>query len=301
MWTSLYRAHSLDAECRQWVSRRRNLVAFYSEPLVSEKILQHVPQLRVQLHLTRDMRMLIHSLNPLDVHMEPATTVQNIRDELARLTPSAVLFSGHAVDSTFIVENERGRPERLKGDELAHILKNAYDENDETPLTFVGLLCCEGEEIAQAIAKDLPNCSIVFWRTIVENEAAQVFTKGLAEYMAKQFATNEPLNAQACFEHACQTFANEGYRFGQPDPTLGADKRNHGIPALMEAGGVIEANGQILSATDVEGDRIEATDTHDTVSHVVRDVIDVADRLHSMSIGQRVASRHHLKSFVSDE
>lgn len=246
MWTALSRARTLDAQCRQWMAGRRKLVAFYSNPHMPAKMARHHPELADQfrpLPLTRDMRNLVHKLNPIDFHLEPATTKKNIQDELARLKPNVVLFSGHTSSSALLIEKESGAPYVLKGDELVKMIQAAYGKNTND-LVCLGLLCCNGSTLADTIGRSFPGCHIVFWQSLVEDGAARVFTQSLVEHLATQFASEAPLDVRSSFDRACTAFADAGYRFGSVDLTIDDyEQRAHGTPALRHMGRTVVGAG----------------------------------------------------------
>jgi Zn-finger protein len=243
------------------------MVAFYSNPRLPARVAGG-KQLNA---LTREMRFVIHSMNPFDYHIEPATTEDNIKDALRRLRPSIVVFSAHSAGNHLIIENDDGSHRRITADTFATMLSDSYHGSKRTLLCVV-ILACDTSRLGQMIFDAFDGeCVVICWKSVlVHDTAAAKFAMGFLQNVTDQLndGTTEStieLDVHAAFDAACRAYKDAGYSFGDPKEWVdgGYEPRDipvYGTPALIEHGTMVlprnvrtlhPASGEELLASQV--------------------------------------------------
>ena len=231
-WPALRRAIRLSKMrkmCRQFFNERRKLIVFYSNPRVPSIMRKEgVKELNA---IGREMRFVIHNLNPLDYRIEPAATPQDATDSIARFGPSVITFSGHVVISpvkgySVIMENMENGISLVPSVMFSDVIADGYESSGTSPQCIV-LLMCFGTYFVDALQGKFPNCSIVFWDSEVEDNAASTFALGFFEELAKQMQASEP-DYIKMFDKACKAFFEAGFVSGHPEKLTKEEKKSHG-------------------------------------------------------------------------
>ena len=244
-WPSESKA-SLLKQCRAMVERgHKALVAFYSNPPMPGQS-SHLQS------LTREMRFVIHSLNPYDYHIEPATTPTNIHDALHRHRPSVVILSAHSSQGVIALENDQGKVQKVNVEQLTTMLAGAYAGTGVTPACVV-FLACDTMPFGRGIVKTFGDkCAAVCWDSEeVEDDAASYFAMGFIRDMTEQIGAPgfSTFDARKAFNAACSDFENKGFEYGDPGKWLALrqvpPRSVRGTPVFMHGDKLVKPKGVV--------------------------------------------------------
>jgi hypothetical protein len=203
---------SCSEECRDLiVSQPKKLLAFYSNPIIINTCLQPLNS------LTREMHEVTSLLNPYDYSIIPATTSGILDDSLKNHDPKIILWSGHILKDSVIIEKENGTIYFLDPKEFFNKLKKL--EN----LKLVVFLTCNSHAIIPPRTDPIhKKCSFISWKTKVEDNAAYSFLSGIISEINNQFINMDSnINITDIFENGRKLFETANFSFGDPDLYLG--------------------------------------------------------------------------------
>lgn len=198
----------------------RAVVAFYSNPRVPPQLVQHLGLFPLT-KLTREMRHILRTLSPFDATIEPCASLKDVRTRVTQMRPRVVLFSGHSVHGTLLLENpSTGLATAPTPSELC--LAFAHPA-----LRIVVLLGCSTTEVLSKVLRE--GQTGIGFSTIVDDSAAMTFATGLVRELARQVRTKR-FDATKLYEAGRRTWVKRG--FVEADPRSGV---GHGVPALVVA------------------------------------------------------------------
>ena len=189
-------------ECKQILHKaKRPIVALFANPNLKKYGLY-------SLGVGNDMQNFIREISPFDFHMEPATTVKQMRIALQKNCPKIICFFGHGYKSGIALEVEKNAPsslpqerpispfpdhkvfEVMQADQFADIILECPNVINE--LKCIALFTCNTSEFANILRTKFPKTYIIFWQTIVTDEASQLFAQGFTAQIAKQISDGFP-------------------------------------------------------------------------------------------------------------
>ena len=205
------------ARCRKILNRATPTVAaFYANPRLPPQLgLGPLPS------LTREMRHLMQTISPFDVAVEPCTSLDILHERVRQYRPRVVLYSGHAVRHSLLLENERGNG-------VAGTHEQVHAAVDHSAIQILIFLGCHTCDVLRRVLH--PWQVGIGFVTQVEDDAARAFAHGLVLELAKQVRTRR-FEVLKLFSAGEASMKDAGYLQGDPK----SDPQTHGIPLVVVA------------------------------------------------------------------
>ena len=211
-----WRSREQDVEkCRRLLRKRslRTVFAFYANPQLPPQL-----NLKTLTGLTREMKWMLKTISPFDVHIEPCSNSTDLKNRILQMRPRVVIGSCHSYRGLLILEDAKSSrgivPENR---ELLDAFRN---------VEILILIGCDSEKVLQQVMS--PHQQGIGFSSIVEDRAATLFAQGLISELARQIKAKH-INAHRLFSCAVKTFTNGGFNIGDP----AQDSRLHGIPVFV--------------------------------------------------------------------
>ena len=214
------------ANCKQLLkSAKRPIVALFANPNLRKFGM-------LPIGTGNDMRNFIQDISPFDFHMEPATTFEQMEAALAQNCPQVICFFGHGFRNGIALEVAETRSTLLPSERPISPFQDHQNVNviyaeqftksilancsaTEPPLKCIALFACETGGFAKKLKDKFPNVYIIYWETIVMDEASQLFARGFTASIATQIQDGFSSIPKA-FDAGCSTLINSLCSF-EPD------------------------------------------------------------------------------------
>ena len=225
-------------ECERLLANYRKIVCFYANPKLPREF-----QLLSLNALTREMRYIIHSFSPINFHIEPATTQENIKESLQLYKPDIIAFSAHTWSGNIMLETGNGQLDPITSEQFTNIIKESTKQH--VPSCIL-LLACDTKLFAEKLSKEFPQTCILFWSSVkVEDRAAQLFTQLFFENLNTKIQEDITIQDYIKFwENSLESF-KEKFHIQDPEDYIKngvtPPPEVRGVPAYIIDGTIVNA------------------------------------------------------------
>lgn len=201
----------------------RTIVAFFANPRTP-------PQLDLpSLSLAREMRDVMTTFSPLDAIMNPCSTPEKAVDDIVQYRPRVVLFSGHTVRGTILLEDEH------TGAAVAPTCDQLHTIFAHSSIRIVLLFACHSSNVLERVLCD-HHCGGIGFSTIVDDRAARTFSAGVMTCLQTQMRDYGRFHVESLFRAGIRAWCVCGFHIGDPME----NSNFHGVPEVFlksEGGG----------------------------------------------------------------
>ena len=191
----------------KYVNLTKRAIVFYSNPVLPPQL-----NLRNLTNLTHEMKNVLNMISPIDIHVEPASSVDDLKLRIQQFRPEVIFWSGHAFADSLLFELPNGKPDLP----INSILNNIF--NEEFINTIV-LLSCSSKKVVSNMSFTKSK-TLVGFETIVEDSAAATFAKGMLENLKEQLNETMKISGQKLYDSGLNSFTENGYKPGDPKPYI---------------------------------------------------------------------------------
>tara|TARA_B110001450_G_C17560051_1_gene456378 strand:- start:165 stop:968 length:804 start_codon:yes stop_codon:yes gene_type:complete len=184
----------------------RILCCFYADPVAPMQL-----NLKPLKMLTHEMKNVINLLSPVDAHVEPATTLDDMEMRLKQFSPQIVMWSGHALGDSIAFEKRNGRIDLPPAAQL----QKAFNKE----LKILAIIACGSSNVLKTL-EFLPGVIGIGFEFVVEDSAAKVFVQGMMNKIKLLIDGFIRIDGNQVFEAGLESFLEAGYKSGDPSEYL---------------------------------------------------------------------------------